>query len=253
MSQISPRKNRSNETDSRAMYLNLIQISESFGVSETVVEDWIRNEGLPHTPDRGRLLFDRLQVANWAVTRGLAAKTGFLALETPALAIAWRLELLLRAGGIWRDVAAADVPDVFERIVGTLLGATPPIRQFLIQRLRSKDSVNFAPVGGGFALPHFSSRVALGRDSGSLALLLLRDPLALATALPDGVPVSRLLFFIAPSPRVHLDILGQLCRILDRGTLCELVRQGATDQEIFIALAGADASVTGAANGDMKT
>jgi PTS system nitrogen regulatory IIA component len=67
------------------------------------------------------------------------------------------------------------------------------------------------------------------------------------------VPVSRLLFFIAPSPRVHLDILGQLCRILDRGTLCELVRQGATDQEIFIALAGADASVTGAANGDMKT
>ena len=68
-----------------AMYLNLIQIAESFGVSETVVEDWIRNEGLPHTPDRGRLLFDRVQVANWAAARGLGAKAGFLALETPAL------------------------------------------------------------------------------------------------------------------------------------------------------------------------
>ena len=42
---------------SAAMYLNLIQIAESFGVSEKVVEDWVRKEGLPHTPDRGRLLF----------------------------------------------------------------------------------------------------------------------------------------------------------------------------------------------------
>src|ERR1039457_6427480 len=44
MPQISPRKNRSNETDSRTMYLNLIQIAESFGVSETPNDSaiWIR-------------------------------------------------------------------------------------------------------------------------------------------------------------------------------------------------------------------
>ena len=35
------------------MYLNLIQIAESFGVAEKVVEGWIRDEGLPHTVDRG--------------------------------------------------------------------------------------------------------------------------------------------------------------------------------------------------------
>jgi PTS system nitrogen regulatory IIA component len=233
------------------MYLNLIQIAESFGVSESVVEDWIRNEGLPHTPDRGRLLFDRVQVANWAAARGLAAKAGFLAPETPALAVAWRLETLMRAGGIWRDVAAEEVPGVLERIIGALPGATPPIRQILVQRLRSKDGVNFAPVGGGFALPHLSSRVALGRDSGSLALLLLRDPLSVAAGLPDDVPLSRLFFFIAPSPRAHLDILGRLCRILDRGPLRELVTRGATDQEIFGALADADASAAGAVSGDV--
>ena len=68
------------------MYLTLIQIAESFGVSEKVVDDWIRTEGLPHTPDRGVLLFDRAQVAQWAATRGLAAKAGFLTAESPALA-----------------------------------------------------------------------------------------------------------------------------------------------------------------------
>jgi PTS system nitrogen regulatory IIA component len=226
------------------MYSNLIKIAESFGVSEAVVEDWIGNEGLPHTPDRGRLLFDRVQVAKWAAVRGLAARAGFLALETPALAIPWRLEPLMRAGGIWRDVAAARVPDVFERIVAALPGGTPAIRQLLIQRLRSGNGVNFAPVGSGFALPHLSSRVALGRDCGSLALLLLRDPLDLAAGVPDAVPVSRLLFLIAPSPRAHLDISGRLCRILDRGPLRELLMRGATDQEVYTAMAWADAPAT---------
>ena len=35
------------------MYLNLIQVAESLGVSERVVEGWIRDEGMPCTPDRG--------------------------------------------------------------------------------------------------------------------------------------------------------------------------------------------------------
>jgi nitrogen PTS system EIIA component len=232
------------------VFLNLVQIAESFGVSEKVVEDWIRHEGLPHTPDRSRLLFDRVQVANWAAARGLAGQSGFLAPQAPAFATAWRLELLLRSGGIRRDLAAAAVPEILEGIVGVLPGATPSIRLFLMQRLRARGGITYAPVGGGFALPHLSSRVALGRDSGALALLLLRDPLVLATVQADAVPITRLFFFIAPSPRAHLDILGRLCRMLDRGPLRELVTRGATDQEIFRALGDADAMVAGAAEGE---
>src|SRR5688572_5173553 len=116
------------------MYLNLIQIAESFGVSESVVESWIRDEGLPHTLDRGRLIFDRAQVAQWAVVRGLAAQAGFLAPESSVFATEWRLEPLLRVGGIWCDVAAPAVADVFDRIVAALPTATPPVRQMLAQR-----------------------------------------------------------------------------------------------------------------------
>src|ERR1044071_5043924 len=91
------------------MYLNLVQIAESFGVSESVVEDWIRNEGLPHTQDGERVLFDRAQVATWAAARGLAGHAGFLAPEEPHLMTSWRIEGLLRRGGIWREVAATAV------------------------------------------------------------------------------------------------------------------------------------------------
>jgi len=228
------------------MYLNLIQLAESFGVSESVVDDWIRHEGLPYTPDRGRFLFDRAQVAEWATKRGLAAKAGFLAAETSALGTSLRLGPLLRAGGIWRDVPAAGVTAVFERIVTALPGATPPIRQLLGQRLRVQGGLTMAPVGGGFALPHPSARITLGRDSGTVALVLLRDALPPEKADPDGVPITRLCFFVAPSPRAHLDLLARLSRSLVRGPLRELVVKGATDDEIFRA---ADAEDAALANG----
>ena len=224
------------------MYLNLIQIAESFGVSETVVEGWIRDEGLPYTPDRGRLLFDRAQVTEWAAERGLAARAGFLAPEKSALTPHLRVGPLLRTGGIWREVPAAEVPNVFERIVTALPGATPPVRQLLGQRVRAKGGVTMAPVGGGFALPHPSARITLGRDSGTVALLLLRDALSLDEPPADSVPVRRLFFFIAPSPRAHLDLLARLSRSLVRGPLRELVEKGVQDKEIFQAMDAIDAA-----------
>ncbi len=232
------------------MYLNLIQIAESFGVSEKVVEGWIRDEGLPHTPDRGRLLFDRAQVVQWAADRGLTTQAGFLAPETSSpFATGFRLEQLLRTGRIWRDVPATDISAAFEKIVGALPGATPPVRQLLAQRLRAKGGVTFAPVGGGFALPHPSTRIALGRDSGTLALLLLREALT-ETVSPDGVPITRMFFFIAPSPRAHLDLLGRLSRALSRGPLRELVVSGASDDDIYFAAAASD---EGGAKGEART
>jgi nitrogen PTS system EIIA component len=223
------------------MYLNLIQIAESFGVTESVVEGWVRNDGMPNTPDRDRLLFDRDQVAQWAAERGLATRVGFLTPEASGDSQHLKLGRLLRAGGIWRDVAAADVPSIFERIVTALPGATPPVRQLLGRRVCAEGGVTLAPVGGGFALPHPSARITLGRDSGTIALLLLRDDLALPEPPDDGVPVRRLFFFISPSPRGHFDILAGLSRNLVHGNLRGLANIGAPDDEIFQAMDAMDA------------
>lgn len=222
------------------MYLNVVQIAESFGVSESVVEGWVRDEGMPHTPERGRLLFDRAQVVQWAASRGLATKAGFLTPEQSAFATGCELAPLLRVGGIHRDVPAASVFEVLGRVVATLPGAAQPVQQLLRQRLGTPGGVVWAAVGGGFALPHLSTRVALGRDSGTLALVLLRDALTQAGSTPDDVPVTRLFFFIAPSPRAHLDLLGRLTRALGRGPLRELILKGAEDAEIFDGVAAAD-------------
>ena len=225
------------------MYLNIIQLAESFGVEEGVVESWVRKEGLPAIEDRDRLLFDRNQVVDWATERGLAAKAGFLAAARSANLPARRLEPLLRAGGIWRDVPAATVREVIETIVAKLPGATPPVRQLLAQRLRLPDGISWAAVGGGLALPHLRTPVVLGREAGTFAILLLRDSLVLREPTPDTVPITRLLFFVAPSPRAHLELLGQLSSALIRGGLRQPVIDGAADAEIYAALTAAEAKL----------
>jgi len=222
------------------MYLNVVELAESFGVSEKVVEDWIRDEGLPSVPDRGRLLFDRARVALWAAAHGLTARAGFLAPENGAFTSGLDLAPMLRVGGIWRDVPASGVTEVLERVVAALPGVPQAVRGLLSQRLRGQGGINWAPVGRGFALPHFSTRVTLGRDAGVLALLCLREALALAEPPLDGVPVTRLFFFIPPSPRAHLDTLARLSRAVAQGPLRGLVEREVSDEEVFLALAAAD-------------
>jgi len=224
------------------MYLNLVELAESFGVSEKVVDDWIRDEGLPYVQDRGRLLFDRARVALWAAGHGLTARAGFLAPENGAFTTGLELAPMLRAGGIWRDVPASGAIEVLERVIASLSSIPQPVRALLAQRLRAKGGVNWAPIGGGFALPHFSTRVTLGRNSGVITLLLLRDTLTLAEPPADGAPVTRLFFFIPPSPRAHLDTLARLSKAIAQGPLRDMVERSTSDEELVRTFAAADAS-----------
>lgn len=226
------------------MHLNIIQLAESLGVDESAVAGWVRHDGLPAIEDRGRLLFDRAQVVAWAAARGLGAKAGFLAATAAPVGPA-QLAGMIRTGGCWRDVPGHGVLAVLEQVVARLPGATPPVRTMLAQRVRSPGGVTWAPVGGGFALPHLRAPVTLGRDAGLVACVMLRDALPLPEPPPDGAPVTRLLFFIAPSPRAHLEILAQLSAALTRGPLRSLLLAGAEDAAILSALEPAGVTAEG--------
>jgi len=227
------------------MFLNIIELAQSLGAEESEVAGWIRNDGLPHVIDRGRLLFDRTQVVAWAESHGLAAKVGFLAPQNARIQGGKKLETMLRAGGIWRDIPAGNVLNLFADIVAKLPGATPPIRQMLQQRLRAPNGISWALVGGGLALPHLRTPIALGRDAGIFAIVLLRDALAVSEPAPDEQSITRLLFFVAPSPRAHLEILAHLSTALTRGNLRGLINSGAPDDAIFAAIAAAETSGKG--------
>lgn len=217
------------------MYLTLSQLAESLGVTEKVITDWMHEAGLPHVADRNRLLFDRAEVAHWAATHGLAERAGFLADER-ARGTLPPLSHLLRVGGVWREVPSAQWPDVLEQVLGRLPGISAAERAWLGQQLRHPQGLNWAPVGHGHALPHFRQRLALGPDSGAVALLRLQAPGVLPVAPPDPQPVRVLWFFVPPHPRVHLELLGRLSRAVSRPELRAAVERADSDAEILRAV-----------------
>jgi PTS system nitrogen regulatory IIA component len=214
------------------MYINLIQIAESFGVSEHVITEWVRKEGMPHVHDRDRILFERSQVMDWAASHGLGGQGGFLSEPTPSLANSRELVTLLRRGGIWRDVNTADLDRVFERIVRNLPGLPTAVSNMLVQRILAPGGITAAPVGAGFALPHPAMRVALGEACALVALIQLSTAWN-AVQPPDGTPVTRLLFFISPTPRLHVNMLGLLARSIASGMLNQALDNGADDETLL--------------------
>ena len=215
------------------MYLNIIQIAESFGVSEKVIQDWIRNDELPCIHDRNRLLFDRARVAEWAAEHGLGKQAGFLSPQETSASGGISLGNLLKTGGIWRNLSASDVMPAFERALAAMHGVNPTILSYMTQRIQAPGGITYAPVGEGLALPHPSARTALGKDSGVIALLLLREPFPYPDPTPDDLPIRRMLFFIAPSPRAHLDMLSGLSRKLASGRLKQRILEEASDHDIL--------------------
>ena len=143
----------------------------------------------------------------------------------------------LRAGGIGRDVAAADVPTRLGDAARRLPGADPGVAELLAQLVSAPGALHWALVGDGLAMPHVRLPVPLGRDLGVLAILLLREPLAVPEEPPDGRPVRCLLFFVAPTPKAHLEMISQLSSHLVHGCLKQLLAAGAPDAEIEAALA----------------
>src|SRR5690606_2399785 len=129
---------------------------------------------------------------------------------------------------------------VLEQVLERIPRLSPELRGWLMDRLRAPGGIHWAPVGRGIALPHFSTRVSIGPDNGIVSLVFLADPLKVHCRPADDAPLTRLLFFIPPSPRGHLELLGLLTRALQSPRLADLLRNSAPDSEILNAFAAFD-------------
>ena len=215
------------------MHITLQQITESFGVSEATVKDWVERQSLPHALDRGRLLFNREEVRAWARQRGFEARSGFLSKELAAAEGNSSLEALLRTGGIHRDTPAKEVRTALAEVIDAAPGLSTAIRQLLKNQIHSPDRLIWAPAGHGYAMPHLKARVALGRNAGIVALVLLKEPLQMDGSPVDDIPVRRLLFFIPPSPREHLDLLARLAHLARCEAFAHCLETKPDDEKIY--------------------
>ena len=194
------------------MQLTVRDAARLLGVSEQVLERWVRRGELPAERVDDRYRFNRVELLEWAAQRKIPVSAEIL--EDPGLAPKGLppLSEAVRAGGIHYDVPGGDKSAILREVVARL--PIPPgfDREFLHGMILARERLGSTAVGNGIAIPHPRDPVVLRVDRPAVAIYLLAKPVDFGAA--DGQPVHTLCLLVSPSTRAHLHVLATLATAL---------------------------------------
>jgi PTS system nitrogen regulatory IIA component len=204
------------------MQLTLREAATYLGVEEPTARRWIAERGLPvHTVDE-RLYLNAVELWEWAVENGVHVSRRLLEHAKRAPDPVPPMSELLRAGGIFHDIDAADKPAALRAFVERLPLPPEQNREALLSVLEAREAMGSTGIGDGIAIPHVRNPIVLHLDRPFVTLCLLRKPVDFDAI--DGLPVHALFMVVSPTVPVHLRILGQLGFLLRDDVLRSLLR-----------------------------
>jgi PTS system nitrogen regulatory IIA component len=233
------------------MQLTVRDAARLLGVTEQVLERWVRRGELPAQLVDDRYRFNRIELLEWAAQRKIAVSAEIL--EEPGLASRAlpTLTHLVRAGGIHRGLDGRDEDQLLRQMVERLPAPPGFDREFLFQMVRAREHLGSTALGNGIAIPHPREPIVLRVDQPSVALFLADPPVAFG----DGPPVHTLCLLVSPSTRLHLHLLAAVATALRDPGVAAALAAGAPDGVILSEIervegALARAREAGAARGD---
>jgi PTS system nitrogen regulatory IIA component len=211
------------------MQLTVRDAARLLGVTEQVLERWVRRGELPAQLVDDRYRFNRIELLEWAAQRKMAVSAEIL--EEPGLAARAipSLSHLVRAGGIHRGLPGGDPDRLLREMVERLPAPEGLDREFLFQMVRAREHLGSTALGNGVAIPHPREPIVLRVDQPSVAVYLPDPPVPLG----DGPPIHTLCLLVSPSTRLHLHLLAAVATALrDPGVAAKLAAR-APDEEIL--------------------
>ncbi len=211
--------------------LTVREAASYFGVNEATLQRWITQRGLPAHRAYERTYLNPLELWEWAVEQRVPVSRGLLEQARSAPSEHPLLADLLRAGGIFHDIAAATREEALRAIVQRLPVPPDQDRGFLLQILEAREALGSTAIGDGIAIPHVRNPIVLHVEQALVTLCLLRRGIPFDA--PDGEPVHAIFMVISPTVPAHLQILAQLGFVLRDDTLRQLLRAAAPADEIL--------------------
>jgi len=213
------------------MQLTVRDAARILGVTEQVLEKWVRNGELPAERVDDRYRFNRVELLEWAAQRKIPVSAEIL--EDPELAPKGLppLSEAVRLGGIHRGVRGSDPATVLREVVDRLPAPPGLDRDFLYQMLLARERLGSTALGNGIAIPHPRDPIVLRMERPAVAIYLLEKPLDFGAA--DAQPVHALCLLVSPSTRAHLHLLASIATALRDPGLAAKLKAGAPSEEIL--------------------
>lgn len=212
------------------MKLTVSDVAKMFGATESTVERWIRDDGMPCERVHGQYRFHRAELLEWANVHGLDLEAGPVVTRRVAAPNPSLFDALV-AGGIHRGVAATDRESALRAVVDRLPSVDAADRELVFEVFLARENLGSTGIGDGIAIPHVRNPMLLDVVEPSLTLCLLDQPIEF-TAI-DGKPVHTLFAIVAPTARAHLGLLARLAHALHDAEFRRALLARAPDPELL--------------------
>ena len=211
------------------MQLTVRDAARLLGVTEQVLERWIRRGELPAQLVDDRYRLNRIELLEWAAQRKIPVSAEIL--EEPGL-MARALPTLsqaVRAGGIHRGLTGGDRDRLLRQMVERLPAPPGFDREFLFQMVRAREHLGSTSLGNGIAIPHPREPIVLRVDRPAVAIYFADPPVDFG----DGPPVHTLCLLVSPSTRLHLHLLAAVAAVLRDPAVAAQLAARAPDARIL--------------------
>jgi PTS system nitrogen regulatory IIA component len=222
------------------MQLTVRDAARLLGVTEQVLERWVRRGELPAQLVDDRYRFNRIELLEWAAQRKMAVSAEIL--EEPGLAARAlpSLARMVRAGGIHRGLAGGGKDRLLREMIDRLPAPPGFDREFLFQMVRAREHLGSTALGNGIAIPHPREPIVLRVDQPVVALYLPDAPVEFG----DGPPVHTLCLLVSPSTRMHLHLLAAVATALRDPVVAAKLAARAPDAEILAEIERVEAALS---------
>lgn len=225
--------------------LNVKEVARLLDVSEKKIYRLIAQNEVPVYKVGEEFQFNRVELIEWATSRGINVPTDAYSVHASTGAGALRLGDAIRAGGIHYNVSGDNKEAVFRNVVGMLNLPQSIDLEFMYQVLIAREKLGSTGIGEGIAIPHVRNPVILNIRQPVVALAFLSRPIDFESI--DGIPVSILFTVISPTINVHLQLLSRLGHVLQNPTFKNAIKQQVAPDIVLKALDESEALIPGTA------
>jgi mannitol/fructose-specific phosphotransferase system IIA component (Ntr-type) len=212
-------------------------VARMFDAPVQTVEQWMRDDGLPHQWVHGQVRFQRADLLRWANDRGVHVAhdpdVPFHPFER-----APRVSDALAVGGIHSDVGAEDRESLLREMIERMPFGEEEEREMLSEVFLAHESSWVSCAGDGIAILHVRSPSALRACPPAIALCFLRRPIDSGTN--DHVPVHTVFTIVSLTIRTRLVLLARLAAALRDGDFRRAVIDRAPAEKLLLDLRAAE-------------
>jgi PTS system nitrogen regulatory IIA component len=216
--------------------LSVREVARLLGVAEKTVWRWVRAGEIPHTRLREEVLFNRVELQEWALESRLA-----LPPEIAGGGPAEGLADALARGGVARDVPG-ETREALLAAVAALPNVPAGVDRTLLQALLvARERLGSTGLGEGVAFPHPRDPLVLGVAMPTVLLAFPARPVDFGAL--DGKPVHALFTILTPTIQSHLATLSRLAYALHDAELRRVLAERAPDADILERVRAAEAAM----------